>query len=67
MLVLSRHVSEKIHIGSEITITVVRIAGDKVRIGIDAPPELNILRDELVPNSKDEDNGHLGNENEEAA
>ena len=54
MLVLSRHVSEKIHIGSEITITVVRIAGDKVRIGIDAPPELNILRDELVPNSKDD-------------
>ena len=67
MLVLSRHVSEKIHIGSEITITVVRIAGDKVRIGIDAPPDLNILRDELVPNSEDEDNGQLGNENEEAA
>ena len=67
MLVLSRHVSEKIHIGPEITITVVRIAGDKVRIGIDAPPDLNILRDELVPNSEDEDNGQLGNENEEAA
>ena len=66
MLVLSRHVNEKIHVGSEITITVVRIAGNKVRIGIDAPHDMNVVRDELLPKSENS-NGQLGNGNEETA
>ena len=37
MLVLTRKVGEKIHVGSEVVITVVRIQNDKVRIGIEAP------------------------------
>lgn len=49
MLVLSRREGEKIRIGDSIVITVVRMAGDKVRIGIDAPNDVLVLRDELEP------------------
>ena len=47
MLVLSRKESEKIKLGDDITITVVRVSGDRVRIGIEAPKDLIILRREL--------------------
>lgn len=49
MLVLSRRDGEKIQIGNQITITVVRVSHNAVRIGIEAPPELLILRQEVVP------------------
>ena len=55
MLVLSRSVNEQILIGEDIVITVARISGDRVRIGIDAPKGLNIVRPEIVgkpPKSK---------------
>ncbi len=48
MLVLSRKVNERIQIGDEITITVVRVSAGCVRIGIDAPSHFSILRDELA-------------------
>lgn len=47
MLVLSRKESERIRLGDSITVTVVRVAGDKVRLGIDAPPHILVLREEL--------------------
>ncbi len=47
MLVLSRKESEKIRLGDNIIITVVRVAGDKVRIGIEAPTSVPVLRREL--------------------
>jgi carbon storage regulator len=47
MLVLSRKPGEKIKIGSAITITVVRVEGNRVRIGIDAPAEVPLVRAEL--------------------
>jgi carbon storage regulator len=47
MLVLSRRESERIRVGESIVVTVVRLGGDKVRIGIEAPPEMLVLRDEL--------------------
>lgn len=47
MLVLSRRESERIRLGDSIVVTVVRLAGDKVRIGIEAPKDLVVLRDEL--------------------
>ena len=49
MLVLSRKESEKIKLGSDIVLTIVRVSGDRVRLGIEAPPELLILREELDP------------------
>jgi len=48
MLVLSRKLSQQILIGSDIAITVVRIEGNHVRLGIEAPAGVSILRDELV-------------------
>lgn len=47
MLVLSRKENERIRLGNEIVVTVVRVAGDKVRLGIQAPPHVLVLRDEL--------------------
>lgn len=47
MLVLSRKQDEKIIIGDSITLMVVSIQGDKVRLGIDAPKEVSIHREEV--------------------
>jgi carbon storage regulator len=49
MLVLSRRERERIKLGDSIVVTVVRVAGDKVRLGIEAPPHVLVLRDELEP------------------
>ncbi|MCA9079024.1 MAG: carbon storage regulator CsrA [Planctomycetaceae bacterium] len=47
MLVLSRKQDEKIIIGDSITLMVVSIQGDKVRLGIDAPKDVSIHREEV--------------------
>jgi carbon storage regulator len=52
MLVLSRKLSQQILIGSDIAITVVKIEGNHVRLGIEAPPGVTILREELVGREK---------------
>ncbi len=49
MLVLSRRERERIKLGDSIIVTVVRVMGDKVRLGIEAPPHVLVLRDELEP------------------
>jgi carbon storage regulator len=48
MLVLSRKSGEKLHLGERITLTVLEILGRRVRIGIEAPPEVSIRRGELA-------------------
>jgi carbon storage regulator len=47
MLVLSRERNEGIRIGDDIRIVVVEIRGDKVRLGIEAPQEVPVHRDEV--------------------
>ena len=49
MLVLSRKESQRIRLGDSIVITIVKISGDKVRVGIEAPNNILVLRDELEP------------------
>jgi carbon storage regulator len=49
MLVLSRRATERIRLGDSIVVTVIRVAGDRVRLGIDAPADVLVLRDELEP------------------
>jgi carbon storage regulator len=53
MLVLSRKESQRIRLGDSIVITIVKISGDKVRVGIDAPADILVLRDELEPREKE--------------
>lgn len=47
MLVLTRRHGESIHVGDEITVTVLEIGRDHVRIGIDAPRSVSVHRDEV--------------------
>ena len=48
MLVLNRKPGEKVVIGDGITLTVVEVRRDRVRLGIDAPAQVRILRAELA-------------------
>lgn len=47
MLVLSRKASQRIRLGDSIVVTVVRLSRDVVRLGIEAPPDILVLREEL--------------------
>ena len=49
MLVLTRKLGEQVVLGDEIAISVVSLQGNRVRIGIQAPPHVSIRRAELVP------------------
>ena len=55
MLVISPKKGEKLHIGRDITVTVVDIKANKVRLGIEAPSELTILRDQLYAQSQEQE------------
>ena len=48
MLVLTRKQGERFVIGNDILVTVVSVKGNKVRIGISAPEDVSILREELI-------------------
>ena len=52
MLVLSRKERERIRLGDSIVLTVVQVSGDRVRLGVEAPADVLILREELEPFSK---------------
>jgi carbon storage regulator len=47
MLILSRKVNEKIMIGDDISISIIEIRGDQVRIGVDAPKHVKVFRREV--------------------
>jgi carbon storage regulator len=49
MLVLSRKIGEAIVIGDNIVISVSRVAGNRVTLGIEAPDDVRVLRSELTP------------------
>jgi carbon storage regulator len=53
MLVLSRKENERLVIDGNIIVTVVRVAGGRVRLGIEAPPEIHVQREELLSRSLD--------------
>jgi carbon storage regulator len=48
MLVLSRKVGERIHIGDDVVVTITAIKGNRVQLGIDASHDVSILRGELL-------------------
>lgn len=61
MLVLSRKVNEKVMIGNDVVITIVKIDRNQVRIGIEAPGHVPVYREEILPAhwSQDEAAGEL--------
>ena len=70
MLVLSRKKDEAIRIGDEITIKVIAVKGGGVRLGIDAPIEVSIVRSELLHDSEqsldDESRGKTPDKHDDA-
>lgn len=59
MLVLSRRENERIKLGDSIVVTVVRVSRDKVRLGIEAPSDMLVLREELEAASPTQDPSQL--------
>jgi carbon storage regulator len=47
MLILSRKINEKIMIGSDISVSIIEVRGDQVRIGVDAPKNVKVFRQEV--------------------
>ena len=68
MLVLSRKVGERIHVGDNITLEIRRIAGNRVTLALDAPRNVRILRGELEIAAREfrlpESNQHENHEHE---
>jgi len=61
MLVLSRKLNEKIIIGEDIEVTVISIENGSVQLGINAPKNIEILREELLEEVKAENKAALEN------
>lgn len=47
MLILSRKVDEKIKIGTDITLTIIEVKGDQVKVGVEAPKNVKVFRQEV--------------------
>ena len=47
MLILSRKIGEKIMIGEDISVSIIEVRGDQVRIGVDAPKTVKVFRQEV--------------------
>lgn len=63
MLVLSRKLGEKIMIGDDIVITIVKIDHSNVRIGIEAPQHVAVAREEVIRNDPTQQNQPLVRKN----
>jgi carbon storage regulator len=47
MLILTRRTGEKLMVGGDVTVTVLSVKGNQIRLGIEAPPEIRVHREEI--------------------
>lgn len=59
MLILTRRISESIIIGDDVKLTVLGVKGNQVRIGIDAPKDVSVHREEIYARIQQEKNGEV--------
>jgi carbon storage regulator len=59
MLILTRRVGEAVMIGDEVTVTVLGVKGNQVRLGVDAPKHVSVHREEIFDRIKAERNGSV--------
>ena len=57
MLILTRRVGETVMIGEDVTVTVLGVKGNQVRIGVNAPREVAVHREEIFERIKGEESG----------
>lgn len=57
MLILTRRVGETLMIGDEVTVTVLGVKGNQVRIGVNAPKNVSVHREEIYERIKQEEEG----------
>lgn len=60
MLILTRRVGETLMIGDEVTVTVLGVKGNQVRIGVNAPKEVSVHREEIYMRIQAEKNAQYG-------
>jgi len=54
MLILTRRIGETVFVGHDVTVTVLGVKGNQVRIGFKAPPEIHIMREEVAERDRQE-------------
>jgi carbon storage regulator len=62
MLILTRRVGETLMIGDEVTVTVLGVKGNQVRIGVNAPKDVSVHREEIYRRIEEEKRGKTGEE-----
>lgn len=63
MLILTRRVGETLMVGDEVTVTVLGVKGNQVRIGVNAPKEVAVHREEIYQRIQREKNGETDEDN----